>query len=202
MPGFSVQSAMRSLLPLALLWAVLNSDAAALEVAGVRLGEETHLEGRALRLNGAGVRTWLGFRVYVAALYLPRATRDAQTILRQDAPRRLQVTLLRDTTTEQNLDALRGGLEDNHVPAELKAIEAEIAQFFQMIRQVHEVPAGARITLDYLPGSGTRVSIGERYLGTIAGESFNRAILKIWLGEAPIQASLKRSLLGVEKPEL
>ncbi|MBK6742340.1 MAG: chalcone isomerase family protein [Hydrogenophilales bacterium] len=37
-------------------------------------------------------------------------------------------------------------------------------------------------------------------LGTIPGEHFNRALLKIWLGEAPTQISLKRALLGLERP--
>jgi hypothetical protein len=33
----------------------------------------------------------------------------------------------------------------------------------------------------------------------IAGEDFYRALLKIWLGEQPVQADVKKALLG-EKP--
>ena len=32
--------------------------------------------------------------------------------------------------------------------------------------------------------------------GTIAGEDFNRALLRIWLGEQPADASLKKAMLG------
>jgi long-chain acyl-CoA synthetase len=32
--------------------------------------------------------------------------------------------------------------------------------------------------------------------GTIPGEDFNRALLRIWLGELPADASLKKAMLG------
>ena len=71
-----------------------------------------------------------------------------------------------------------------------------------LIQQVHEVPAGTAIRLDYLPGRGTHVRIGQRDLGVIPGERFNRALLKIWLGDNPIQLSLKKALLGQDSPAL
>lgn len=142
----------------------------------------------------------LGFSVYQAALYLPEPMRDVARVLDERTPRRLHVTLLRDTTTEQNLDALRAGLEDNNSAAELEVIRAEIELFFTLIRRIHAVPSGTLIQLDYQPQTGTVLSIGGRTLGRIPGERFNRAVMKIWLGERPIQASLKRALLGMAQP--
>lgn len=176
--------------------------AGGLNVAGVALDENAQLDGMPLRLNGAGVRKFLGLRVYVASLYLPAAVRAAGEVLRGDVPKRLQVSLLRDTTTEQNLDALREGMEDNNDPAEMEALEPEITRFLDLVRQVSEVPAGTVIQLDYLPREGTRVRFGERHLGSIPGARFNRALLRIWLGEKPIQLSLKQSLLGMDGPSL
>lgn len=180
----------------------LTATARDLYVAGIPVADQATVSGQRLQLNGSGVRTLLGFRVYVAALYLPMPMRDAARILDGDTARRLHVTLLRDTTTEQNLDALKDGLTDNNTPEELAAIQSEVELFFSLIRQVHEVPAGTRIVLDYLPGSGTHLKIGARSLGTIPGERFNRAVLKIWLGADPIQVSLKKSLLGIDSPAL
>ena len=171
-------------------------------MAGITIADQVRFAGERLQLNGTGVRRLLGFRVYVAALYLPKPVRDVAQVLERDIPRRLQVTLLRDTSTEQNLDALKGGLIANNSEAELEAIKPEIAHFFSLIRQVHEVPAGTAIQLDYLPGKGTYTRIGNRDLGLIPGERFNRALLKIWLGDNPIQISLKNSLLGLESPAL
>jgi hypothetical protein len=69
-------------------------------------------------------------------------------------------------------------------------------------QQVHEVPAGSAIRLDYLPDRGTHVRIGHRDLGVIPGERFNRALRKIWLGDNPIPLSLKKALLGQDSPAL
>lgn len=187
------------LLGLCLAWP--PAVAQALDAASIRarLADQATLAGRTLVLNGAGLRKYLGFQVYVAALYLPRPTRQAPQALRPDTPRRLQLTLLRDTTTEQNLDALKGGLEDNNSAEELAALHEEIEQLLALIRTVREVPEGTRITLDYLPGAGTRLSFDDRLLGTIPGERFNRALMNIWLGDNPIQLSLKKALLGEER---
>ena len=51
-------------------------------------------------------------------------------------------------------------------------------------------------TFDYLPGTGTQISLNGRLLGTIAGVDFNRALLRIWLGNVPVQADLKKAMLG------
>ena len=52
------------------------------------------------------------------------------------------------------------------------------------------------ILLDYLPGAGTRVTINQDNKGTIPGDDFNRALLRIWLGEKPADGSLKKAMLG------
>jgi len=171
-------------------------------VAGIAVADHALFAGKKLQLNGTGVRRLLGFRVYVASLYLLEPAIAVAQVLERDAPRRLQLTLLRDTTTEQNLDALKEGLIDNNSAAELEAIKPEVTHFLALLKQVHEVPAGTEIQLDYRPGKGTHTRIGNRDLGVIPGERFNRALLKIWLGDNPIQFSLKKALLGQESPLL
>lgn len=166
------------------------------------VADHVTVAGQKMLLNGAGVRTLFGFRVYVAALYLPVPMREASRVLECDVPARLQLTLLRDTTMEQNLDALRAGLNGNNSAAELEAIKPEVAMFFALFQPLREVTAGTVIQLDYLPGEGTSVRFGSRNLGIIRGEHFNRAILKIWLGSDPTQLSLKKALLGNESPVL
>ncbi len=190
-----------TVLPL-LLCAVKGVVAQDIQVAGITVADRVTLPGQKLLLNGAGVRTLFGFHVYLVSLYLPVPVREAARALDGGTARRLQITLLRDTTTEQNLDALKEGLNDNNDAAELDAIKAEVALFFALVRQVHDIPSGTVIQLDYLPRAGTTLRIGGRNLGFVPGERFNRAILKVWLGAEPIQASLKKALLGVESPAL
>ena len=176
--------------------------AQSLQVAGIEIAEQVSLDGQKLLLNGSGVRKLFGFRVYVAALYLPSPARSASRVLERDQPRRLQITLLRDTSTEQNLDALKEGLIDNNSEAEMEALRPEVNRFFASIQQVQAVPAGTVILIDYLPGKGTQSRIGKQELGLIPGARFNRALLKIWLGDKPIQTSLKQALLSSDVPTL
>jgi len=61
---------------------------------------------------------------------------------------------------------------------------------------VKAAKSGDLILLDYLPGTGTRVTVRGEDKGTIPGEEFNRALLRIWLGNQPADASLKRAMLG------
>lgn len=187
-----------------LAWLSVALPAAAQDIAvdGVPLADRVTLSGHRLVLNGAGLRTIWGFHIYVAALYLPEKSRDPADVLSHDVPRRLQITLRRDATTEQNLDALKGGLIANNSSADLAAIDADVVHFLGLLRQMHEIPEGTVIRLDYQPGQGTQVRLGEKTLGTVPGERFNLAVLRIWLGEDPIQRSLKKALLGLETPSL
>jgi hypothetical protein len=53
------------------------------------------------------------------------------------------------------------------------------------------------IALDWVPGAGTQVTIDGKAEGKpIEGEDFYRALLRIWLGDKPVQDDLKKALLG------
>ena len=52
------------------------------------------------------------------------------------------------------------------------------------------------IYLDYIPGTGTRVTVNGEQKGVIAGKDFNSAMLDIWLGENPASSKLKKAMLG------
>jgi hypothetical protein len=63
--------------------------------------------------------------------------------------------------------------------------------------EIKEAKKGMRITLDWLSAAGTTVTVDGKAAGLpILGEDFYRALLKIWLGANPVQADLKRALLG------
>ena len=55
------------------------------------------------------------------------------------------------------------------------------------------------IVLDYAAATGTAVIIKGQTKGIIAGADFNDALLKIWLGEKPVNEGLKESLLSNKK---
>ena len=65
-----------------------------------------------------------------------------------------------------------------------------------IIGSVGEAKKGMSINLDWT-GSETQVVIQDKPAGKpIAGPDFYRALLRIWLGDKPVQDDLKRALLG------
>ena len=50
--------------------------------------------------------------------------------------------------------------------------------------------------LDYVPGTGTKVSVNGAELGIVEGHDFNAALLRVWIGASPVDKDLKAGLLG------
>ena len=171
--------------------------ALALEIAGVKVDERAALGGAELQLNGAGIRTRIIFKVYVGALYLSSRKSTTAEVLALEGPKRVAMTLLRDLSAEQLVDALELGIRDNHTQAELAGLQARIDALAAIMREVGSAKEGEVITLDFLPGSGTIVTVNGKPRGNpIPGKDFYGALLKIWLGEKPVDGDLKEAMLG------
>ena len=177
-------------------WLLLCGAAQAAEVEGVKLADKVQLGGSELTLNGAGVRTRVFFKVYVGALYLQQKAGSTDAVLADAGAKRIVMHMMRDLDAEQLFSALEEGLKKNHTPEQLAKLEAQVKQLEGIFKAVKAAKSGDVILLDYLPGAGTRVTVRGDDKGMIAGEEFNRALLRIWLGEQPADASLKRAMLG------
>ncbi len=182
---------------LVLLIAAWTTQVFAAEVAGVKLEDKARLGNAELVLNGIGLRTKVFFKVYVIGLYLPAKAATGAAVLEQKGVKRAHLVLLRDVSAEDFSDALIEGLKNNSTEAELAALKARIDQFRQTIVAAGEVKSGLVVHLDFLPDSGTRLTLGGKQQGKdIPGEDFFNALLRIWVGEKPIQDNLKEALLG------
>ena len=178
------------------LFALTVADSLAAEVGGIQIADKVTVGGQELVLNGAGVRTRLFQKFYIGALYLPRKSTNGRDIINGNEARRFMMALQRDLEAETLLEGLRAGLANNNSQAELDAVQPQIEQFLIVFKSVGEARAGQAITIDYSPADGTRVSLDGISKGGIAGEAFGKAIFKTWLGEKPVQESMKRALLG------
>lgn len=180
-----------------LVWSLLLSwNACALEVAGVKLSDTAQVGSENLQLNGAGIRTRLFFKIYVGALYLPQKQASAAAIIADEHEHRVALHIMHELSSEKLFNAFYDAIKANHSEAELAALGAQIRQMAQIFDAVKEVKPGDVITLDYLPTSGTQIAVNGSARGTIAGAEFNRALLKIWLGDEPVQDDLKKAMLG------
>jgi hypothetical protein len=162
------------------------------EVAGIKLPDEE----QKLVLNGAGLRKRAFFQVYVIGLYLPEKKTAAAEVIGSTGAKRVLIHMMRDVDAEQFSGALTDGMKDNLSEAEMKGFEPRIRQLSGIMAGMKEAKKGMRITLDWTP-AGTAVTVEGKPAGaTIPGEDFYRALLKIWLGDKPVQADLKGALLG------
>ena len=190
----------RSITLLFSLFAItLTVASGAAELAGVKIDDKvkSSASGPELVLNGMGLRTRYKFKVYVAALYLPEKKPSAAEVIALKGPKRIQLWLMRDVEADQMSTALIEGLNANLSSAELEKSKAQIQQLNATLVALRELKEGDVMTFDLLPGAGTRISVNGKLLGTpIAGDDFHVALLKIWLGDNPVQADLKKGLLG------
>jgi hypothetical protein len=170
------------------------------DVEGVHFDERVRLEPTPgeLTLNGAGVRTKLAIKVYAIALYLPEKTAQSEQILASLSAKRVTISILmKQVTAAQFMDSLRDKLESDLNPDELRALQKSIMQIDEIVAAVRTLKRGQVITLDYLPGLGTRVLIDNEMKGSyIPGETFYRALLTGWIGPRPVSRPLKLALLG------
>ena len=184
---------------IALMLALAAGSAAAAEVAGVKVDDKVALQpgGQELVLNGAGLRTRAIFKVYVAGLYLSEKKASAADAIAAPGPKRVSMTMLRDLKTEDLVKALNEGMEKNNPAAEMAKLKPQVGELTQIMNSLGEAKKGDVIALDFLPDGGTRVLVnGEPKGKPIAGADFYKALLRVWLGDNPVEDSLKKAMLG------
>lgn len=167
----------------------------AAEVAGVRLDDSVRVGGSELVLNGAGLRSKLFIKLYVGALYVPQKSAQPAALLDSTQPRRMSLRLLRDIGGDTLHGALEDGLAANHTPEELAAVRPAAEQFGALMKGFGKLREGDTVTLDF-SADGVTAGLNGENRGKVAGAAFARALLKVWLGDKPADASLKKALLG------
>jgi hypothetical protein len=171
----------------------------AAEVAGVKLADRTKLDaaGPELVLNGAGVRTRFVVKVYVAGLYLSEKKGAAAEAIALGGPKRVGITMLRDVGAKQFNEALVEGFRANNSAADVEKMKGALDELSGAVTALGEVKKGNVIALDFVPGTGTRVLVDGAAKGKpIGGDEFYRGLLRIWLGDKPVDGDLKKAMLG------
>jgi len=179
---------------------LLAGSAQAAQLEGVQLEDHVQVDGQALELNGIAVRTRVVFKVYVAGLYLPQKVSSAQTAIYGPGARRIALVMMRDASAEQFCESIQAGLEANHTEDQLEHMKPQIDALFSKIRTIGEAKKGMRIVLDYSPSTRATVLYvdGAAQGEPIRSRDFFRGLLRIWLGDRPAEAQLKRLLLRQE----
>ena len=150
-----------------------------------------------LRLNGLGLRGVMFIKGYVAGLYLPAKASSLTDVASTAGPKRLQLRIMRAASADDFVDALVGGMRKNSSATELQELDERIAQLTGFIQAAGAARVGDVVNFDYLPTVGTTLVVNGRLQGKpITGADFYIAVLKIFIGERPVDKKLKQGLLG------
>jgi hypothetical protein len=172
------------------------APARAADVEGVDVADSVRVGGARLELNGAGMRTVYIVKAYVAALYVPSRSPQPEVLLSQKGPRRLSLVMLADLSSEWVVERFVAALRENCVEHELARLAPRIERLIDTMLTLGQTRKGERIDIDFAAGA-TSVSVDGHPLGpAIPGEDLFTAILRIFVGERPIDAELKQAMLG------
>jgi hypothetical protein len=170
--------------------AALTLDAGTL--SGVTLPDNVQVAGKALVLNGMGIRTKFMVKVYIAGLYLEQKSSDASAIIKADAPKQIIMKFVHGASKSQMSDAFEEGFKDNS-PDAAKTLKPDIDRLLAALQPIN---VGDQMVFTYLPGTGTTMAINGQDKLSIAGPAFGQLMMSVWFGPKPPNADLKKGLLG------
>lgn len=183
----------------ALAVAFTQPACATVDVSGVKFEDTAKVAGKDLKLNGAGMRTKFIVKVYAAGLYLPEKKSSVPEILKMEGPRRVTLVMQRDVSSEDFGKAFMEGLNENVDKAEKAKLVSQINKFGEMFASIDGVKKGDVLHVDFIPGTGTVCELnGKKLNEPISDVAFYNAVLRIWLGDKPVDRTLKPELLGAK----
>lgn len=158
-----------------------------------------------LVLNGSGVRTKMILgTMYDLALHVPQPLKgaDGKTILEANQPMEFVLTIRSglitrarfvEATTEGVAKAAAAGYSADETTEFLNQFSATEFKAGDVI--VMRYDSDGLSTFYRRPAKG-ETTAAETKLGTIPGLELKKALFAIWLGDSPVQVSLKNGLLG------
>ena len=168
-----------------------------IKVEGVTFAGVATVAGQALELNGVGLRAVAWLKGDAAGLYLSSRARTPQQVYASTGAKRLQIRMLLDVDIEEFVKAFHKGVDRNTPVADRAALTERMARFDVLLRAVGKVKKRDVVDLDWLPGRGLQLVLNGQLRGEpIPGEDLYAALLRIFVGDKPVDAELKIGLLG------
>jgi hypothetical protein len=185
---------------LGLVFASSLVSAATTDLAGVKMQDQQTVAGSTLVLNGAGIRYKAVFKVYTAGLYLTSRADTPDGVLATPGPKRMVITMLRDIDSSELGKLFSRGMEDNMDRTAFSKLIPGVLRMGQVYSTHKQLKAGESFLIDWVPGTGTVLTIK----GKVQGEPFKEpeffnALMLIWLGKNPADWQLREALLGQAK---
>ena len=186
------RSSFSKFLALAICLAIFSMPARAAVVEGITFSRTYVAEGKNLRLIGAGLLRYWGFKAYTGALYLEEGTPVDEVL--SDRAKRIEIEYFRAIKGEDFGPATDKSIAKNVDAATYARLRPQIV-FHNSLYE--DVQPGDRYSLTYIPGKGTELALNGEPKGIIEGSDFAAAVFSIWLGPKPINNAFKNQILGL-----
>ena len=166
------------------------------DFGGAKFPTTVKLHGTDLALNGGGVRYKAIFKVYAVALYTAKPCKSLAECMAVPGPKRVTMQFLRD-----NLDArefgkmMTKGIEANIDRATFTKSLPGMLRLGEYFAKYKRLTSFDLVNIDYVPGTGTALTIKGDPQEAIKEPEFFNTILAIWLGKAPVDWKVKDGLL-------
>jgi hypothetical protein len=176
--------------------ALIDSNASAAEISGVKLPDQVSVAGKSLKLNGAGLRqaTILKVNVYVAGLYLEKPSGDGEAIANSDQAKNIDMVFMRDVSAKQMAEAFGEGFDKNCV-AGCTELKPHLSKLQGLLK---EMKKGETMSVRFL-ADGVELMIRGQKAGSVGDKAFSHQLIRCWIGKNPPNSGLKEGLLGGKK---
>ncbi|CAM8666354.1 Chalcone isomerase [Comamonadaceae bacterium] len=175
------------------------TPATAADVGGVKVDDVATVAGKELKLNGAAMRQILMIKGYAIGLYLTEKKELSAAdllALPVDRPRRVALHIQREINSDEFGQLFIKGMNANSTKEEKAKVINQTTKFGEMFAALEPVKKGDVVTLDWIPGQGTVSTLNGKKIGeTLPEITFFNAVLRIWVGDSPVQENIKRALL-------
>ncbi len=169
----------------------------AADIGGVKVEDTATVAGKTLVLNGGGMRQIFVVKVYAAALYLSEKKTLAADVQALATPKRVALHIQREVNSDEFGQLFITSMNKNSTKEEKAKVINQTVKFGEMFSNLPPVKKGDIVTLDWVPGSGTVSTLNGKQIGeTLPDIAFYNAVLRIWIGDNPVQSDVKKGLLG------
>jgi hypothetical protein len=158
---------------------------------GVEFPETITVQNETLVLNGLGPRfaTMAKIRVYVAGLYVPVKTSDADALIKSQGSKQLLMKFQRDVSAEQSRDAWEKGLEKAS-----KAYPKISDRIPKLMAAMNDMKKGEEMIYSF-SGDQVEILVRGESKAVIQGRDFIEALFTVWL-KYPPNKEFAQGLLG------
>ncbi len=161
----------------------------------VTLPAKIKTDNTELILNGGGIRKKLFFKLYTAGLYLSAKSSDANSVINADHAMAMRLVITSGVISSSNMsEAIEEGFE-KAMNGNTAPLQTKIDQFINTFKK-EEIKQGDVFDIWYVPGEGVKSYKNGKYQSTIPGMDFKKALFGIWFSGNPVDADLKKGLLG------